>query len=171
MHGVTQRKGVNFMENIAVQYGITTPRIKVLAEKLFLEQNMGLQKRIEGWIEESEGYADKMIERYGLNKVQSTRKGYQLLYILNHLCPSLYHFHKRPDPMRYKGDTEGYNRASLMHTRENTQVELVSRDGTLIQTGIHYTDEEYDIFLGIVAPLRRKDDDNGKTGDSSVLPV
>lgn len=66
-------------------------------------------------------------------------RGHQLLYILNHLCPSLYHYHRAPDPSAFMGDIEGFNAAQRKHFLENTQVGFTDKDGTLLQEGVEYT--------------------------------
>lgn len=72
--------------------------------------------------------------------------GYRLLYVLNHLCPSLYHFHRQPDPKRFMGDMDGYNAAAQKHFLENTQAGLLDSDGTLIQEGVCYDAESFNAF-------------------------
>ena len=96
---------------------MSTRRVTDLAEKLQYKENERLLEKLPIWITESEPWARKMMDQYGPNGAQKDVDGYRLLYILNHLCPSLYHFHRQPDPKRFMGDMD----LSLIHISEPTR--------------------------------------------------
>lgn len=131
---------------------MSTKRVIELAQKLQHKENEHLIERLHDWVKQSAGYADMMMTRYGPNEAQKDANGYRLLYILNHYCPSLHHFHRAPDPMRFKGDIDGYNRAMEKHWCENTQAGLQDQDGTLLQEGVVYDTENLNAFLDAVRP-------------------
>lgn len=131
---------------------MSTKRVIDLANKLQHKENERLLEKLPIWITESEDWARKMMGRYGPNGAQKDIEGYRLLYILNHLCPSLYHFHRQPDPKRFMGDIDGYNAAAQKHFLENTQAGLLDSDGTLIQEGVHYDAENLNAFLSEARP-------------------
>lgn len=91
---------------------MSTKRAVDLAAKLQFAQNEGLRPRVVEWVKKSKAWATAMFNKYGPNQAQKDVDGYRLLYVLNHLCPSLYHFHKMPNPLRFQGDIDGYNRAA-----------------------------------------------------------
>lgn len=125
---------------------MSTKRAVELAEKLSLPQNAHLRPRAITWIEESRQWASMMIEKYGPNRAQKTHEGYQLLYVLNHLCPNLHHYHPMPNPRIIRIDVQEYNRKYRKYFTENTQAALTDDDGTLIQEGVEYTPESFDAF-------------------------
>ena len=129
-------------------------RVIEIAQKLHHKHNEYPRKRLAEWIEKSKDYAVMMIERYGFNNAQKTEEGYRLLFLMNHICPNLYHFHKKPNwtPM-CKEDWEEYNEEMSLHMMENSQAGFADADGNVIQDGIHYTNEEYYAFLQAIADL------------------
>lgn len=131
---------------------MSTKRVIDLADKLQYKENAYLLEKLPMWIEESEPWAVRMMEQRGPNNAQKDLEGYRLLYILNHFCPSLYHFHRQPDPRRFLGDVSGYNAAAQKHFLENTQVGLVDSNGTLIQEGVNYDVESLNAFLAAARP-------------------
>lgn len=65
-------------------------RVEQLLNKLLLKENRWILARLPMWIYESSQYAKIMEEKSG----SRTKAAYRVLYIMNHLCPSLHHFHK-----------------------------------------------------------------------------
>lgn len=126
---------------------MSTKRAVELAEKLQFSQNERLRPRVVEWVKQSEEWATGMFDKYGPNQAQKDVAGYRLLYILNHLCPSLHHFHKMPNPLRFRGDIDGYNRAAMKHWRENTQAGLQDQNGAIIQEGVQYDKENLEAFI------------------------
>ena len=138
-------------------------RVEDIARKLFLKENEYVRNRLSEWIEKSGEYADMMIRKYGFNKAQATRKGYQVLYLMNKICPILHHFKKMPSFKPWDKDSwDEYNRMSTEYTLENTQIGLVDESGKLLQEGVHYTDEEYDAFMVIVEEVLKEVNDGQK---------
>ena len=131
----------------------STKRVEDIAHKLMKKENARLIPAVRTWIEESGGWADTMLEKYGPNNVQKERKGFQLLYVLNHLCPSLHHFFPNPANQNWHGDIDGYNKASQRYFLENTQVGLKDVDGNTIQEGVNYDAMNFDRLCEIVAGL------------------
>lgn len=131
---------------------MSTKRATELADKLQYKENEHLLECLPIWISESKEWAENMMDRHGPNNAQKDLEGYRLLYILNHLCPSLHHFHRQPDPRRFMGDTDGYNKAAQKHFLENTQAGLMGSDGVLIQEGVCYDAESYNAFLSVARP-------------------
>lgn len=122
-------------------------RVLEIAEKLHLKENERVKNRLAEWIEGSEIYAYRMFEKYGFNNVHNTVESYRLLYILNHVCPNLYHFHKKPNWYpRGAAEMKEYNELLKLHTMENSQAGF-SENGILLQEGVHYTKEEYFAFI------------------------
>ena len=123
--------------------------------KLELPENKVLHPYIQKWVTDSKPYAsvmyEKMVQKHGAHGCPRSEKGYRLLYILNHLCPSLHHFCKAPDP-RLAGDIIEFNKAMSAHLSENTQAEIKDDAGNVIQKGVSYTDEEFDEFMAILQP-------------------
>lgn len=118
-----------------------------LASKLQYKENARLRIAVFTWANESKKWAKDMIAKYGPNEAQRDEAGFRLLYILNHYCPALHHFCKKPNPQRFKGDIEGYNRAMQKHWMENTQAGLRDKNGVLIQEGVEYNSESLVAFL------------------------
>lgn len=108
-----------------------TKRVVELAEKLAHEENAHLRSCIPQWIEDSEVWAETMVEMNSSSERTPSIEAYRLRYILNHLCPSLYHFHSR--------------RESTAHFRENTQVGIEIH-GYLVQQGVVFDAENFDAF-------------------------
>ncbi len=77
---------------------MSTKRAVQLASKLQHEENARLRLLVFAWAEESESWAKDMMSKYGPNNAQKDEAGFRLLYILNHYCPALHHFHRKPDP-------------------------------------------------------------------------
>lgn len=133
-------------------------RVVDIANKLTLKENAYIRSRLREWMEKSEEYADMMIEQYGFNAAQKTRKGYQVLFLMNKVCPSLHHFKKEPNFQPWDEDSwEEYNRMRQERMLENTQVGLVDENGVLLQDGVHYTDEEYDAFFEIAERILKEE--------------
>lgn len=125
-------------------------RVIDIAQKIHLKENKHIRERLPEWIEKSIDYADMMIERYGFNDVQDTKEGYRLLFILNHVCPGLYHFHKIPTwRPRCEEDMKEYNELIKLHTMENSQAGF-SEDGIILQEGVGYSKEEFEAFMNAV---------------------
>ena len=133
-------------------------RIQEIAEKISLKENAYIRSYLAEWIKESSNYADIMIQKYGFNKVQSTKKGYQVLFLMNKICPNLHHFKNRPNFTPWDKDSwEEYRKMSSEYMLENTQVGLVDENGVLLQDGVHYTDEEYDAFIEIAERILKEE--------------
>lgn len=126
-------------------------RVLEIAQKLKLKENSYPRSMLPTWIEKSKAYADMMIERYGFNNAQKTEEGYRLLYIMNHVCPNLYHFHKMPawSPKSLE-DWKEYQILVDMHYRENSQTRFIDAEGNVIQEGITYSTEEFDAFIDAI---------------------
>ena len=125
-------------------------RVIEIAQKIYLKENKHVRDRLPEWIEKSIGYADMMIERYGFNDVQNTKEGYRLLFILNHVCPNLHHFHKMPNwRPRCEADMKEYNELVKLHTMENSQAGF-SEGGIILQEGVGYSKEEFEAFINAV---------------------
>ncbi len=126
---------------------MSTKRAIQLASKLQYKENVRLRLQVFAWAEDSKCWAKDMMAKYGPNEAQKDGAGFQLLYILNHYCPALYHFHRKPDPLRFRGDMSGYNRAMQKHWLENTQAGFRDERGNLIQEGVEYSAESLSAFL------------------------
>ena len=133
---------------------MSTKRAIELARKLALPENERLVRLTGLNVRKSLSWAEDMMAKYGPNEAQKDVAGYRLMFVLNHLCPSLHHFHKQPDARRFKGDIEGFNRAAEKHFLENTQAGLVGEDGALIQEGVEYSQESWDAFLETLNEVR-----------------
>lgn len=126
-------------------------RVLEIAQKLKLKENAYPRSMLPVWIENSKAYADMMIERYGFNNAQKTEEGYRLLYIMNHVCPNLYHFHKIPTwTPKSAEDVKEFQILVGMHYRENSQAGFIDADGNTIQEGITYTTEEFNAFMDAI---------------------
>ena len=130
---------------------MSTKRAIELASKLQFEQNERLRAKIAVWVSESKDWASCMVKKYGLNEAQKDEEGYRLLYVLNHLCPSLHHFYPVPNPKRFGSDIAGYTWKMEKHFLENTQVGLQDENGLLIQEGVVYNAESFAAFLAEAA--------------------
>lgn len=131
---------------------MSTKRVIDLANKLQHPENKCLLQQVPKFVQDSIPWATHMMERYGPNESQRDLDGYRLLYILNHYCPSLHHFHPKPDPRRYAGDPEAYHDAAQKHYFENTQAALVDTDGSVLQEGVIYDTENLEAFLSTALP-------------------
>lgn len=132
-----------------------------LAQKLALPENARIRKYVPGWVEKSKAYAEMMMERYGPNEAQTCLEGYQVLYIMSHLCPNLHHFHRSLNPWVFRGDIDGFNRAFEKHMRENTQVGIVDSEGRLVQQGVTYTKETFEALVETLLPYMDGGNANG----------
>lgn len=126
---------------------MSTKRAVQLASKLQNEENARLRLQVFTWVEESKSWAKDMMAKYGPNEAQKDEAGFRLLYILNHYCPALYHFHRKPDPKRFGGDIPGCNQAMQKYWLENTQAGFRDERGNLIQEGVEYSAESLAAFL------------------------
>ena len=128
---------------------MSTKRAVQLASKLQHEENARLRLLVFAWAEESESWAKDMMSKYGPNNAQKDEAGFRLLYILNHYCPALHHFHRKPDPKRFGGDISGCNQAMQKYWLENTQAGFRDEWGNLIQEGVKYSAESLSAFLEV----------------------
>lgn len=129
-------------------------RVLEIAQKLHLKENEYTANRLAGWIEKSNGYADMMVENYGFNEVQSTKEGYRLLFIMNHVCPNLHHFCPKPNwQPKCEEDFKEWVASMDLYTRENSQAGFKDKDGCVVQEGIHYSKEEFDAFIEAIGDL------------------
>lgn len=119
-----------------------TKRVETLLAKCLLPENAYCLKLLPRWFEKSKSYAETMMQKYGPNKVQTGIREYQVLFVMNHLCPNLHHFHPMPNAQNFRGDSDGYNRAYEEYMKENTQAELKLRSG-VVQEGVHDTPAEF----------------------------
>lgn len=126
-----------------------TKRVIELANKLRLKENAYCAEHLPGWVHESTDWARKMLEQTPTNM---SYDGLRLQYILNHFCPNLHHFLRRPDPRAFKGDIGGYNWAYQKYFLENTHTGL-NKDGRLIQAGVNYDSENLIAFLDTAIPI------------------
>ena len=129
-------------------------RVLEIAKKIRLKENEYVKNHLSEWVEKSNDYADMMIECYGFNKVQDTREGYRLLFVMNKVCPNLYHFHKKPNWYpKCETDVRKWNELMGNHVRENSQAGFRDENGNVIQDGVHYTKEEFEAFIKAVNDL------------------
>lgn len=128
---------------------MSTMRVIELADKLHHKENERLLAKTLSWIDESAGWAKTMVQKCRFSDASKTFEGYRLLFVLNHLCPALYHFHKAPDAKVFKGDIDGLNRAMEKHFFENTQA-CISKNNGWIQEGVHYDAENFEAFCNEV---------------------
>ena len=84
---------------------MSTKRAVQLASKLQHEENARLRLLVFAWAEESESWAKDMMSKYGPNNAQKDEAGFRLLYILNHYCPALHHFHRSGSVATYPAAT------------------------------------------------------------------
>lgn len=131
---------------------MSTKRVIDLANKLQYPENQHLFQQVPKFVQNSIPWATHMMEKYGPNEAQKDLDGYRLLYILNHYCPNLHHFHPKPDPRRYGGNLAAYHDAAQKHYFENTQAALVDTDGAVLQEGVVYDAESLAAFLSTALP-------------------
>lgn len=127
-------------------------RVYQLAQKLNLPQNERLLQYVQNWVDKSEPWAEKMCKEklpnfssFSEKEKAEAIKRYRLRYILNHLCPSLYHFKKMPDPKMVS--MREYNRLMREHMMENSQAEFIDDDGTIIQNAVVLSGKEFDDLI------------------------
>lgn len=66
----------------------------------------------------------------------------QVRYVMNHLCPNLYHFYKNPTQKDFRLGPDVVNLMVHQHMCENTQATILNEEGSLFQDGVHDTHEE-----------------------------
>lgn len=125
-----------------------TKRVIELANKLRLKENAYCTEHLPGWVRESEDWARKMLEQTTTNM---SYDGLCLKYILNHLCPNLYHFVKIPNPRHCD-----YAKLIMRHNHENAQVTIHDDRGVIVQEGVNYDTENLKAFLDTAIPICRK---------------
>lgn len=64
-------------------------------------------------------------------------------YVMNHLCPNLYHFYRNPTQKDFRLGPDVVNLMVHQHVCENTQATILNEDGSLYQDGVHCTHEEF----------------------------
>lgn len=102
-------------------------RVEALLEKLYLPQNSYSYAKFPQWFADS---SDKGTEEE------------QVRYVMNHLCPNLYHFYKNPTQKDFRLGPDVVNLMVHQHMCENTQATILNEDGSLFQDGVHDTHEE-----------------------------
>lgn len=102
-------------------------RVEALLEKLYLPQNSYSYAKFPQWFADA---ADKGTEEE------------QVRYVMNHLCPNLYHFYKNPTQKDFRLGPDVVNLMVHQHMCENTQATILNEDGSLFQDGVHDTHEE-----------------------------
>lgn len=103
-------------------------RVEALLEKLYLPQNSYSYAKFPQWFADS---SDKGTEEE------------QVRYVMNHLCPNLYHFYKNPTQKDFRLGPDVVNLMVHQHMCENTQATILNEDGSLYQDGVHDTHEEF----------------------------
>lgn len=103
-------------------------RVETLLQKLYLPQNSYSYAKFPQWFEDA---ADKGTEEK------------QVRYVMNHLCPNLYHFYKNPTQKDFRLGPDVVNIMVRQHMCENTQATILNEDGSLYQDGVHDTHEEF----------------------------
>lgn len=97
-------------------------RVEALLEKLYLPQNSYSYAKFPQWFADA---ADKGTEEE------------QVRYVMNHLCPNLYHFYKNPTQKDFRLGPDVVNLMVHQHMCENTQATILNEDGSLFQDGVH----------------------------------
>lgn len=108
-------------------------RVEALLEKLYLPENSYCYAKFPQWFADA---ASRGSEEE------------QVRYVMNHLCPNLFHFYMVPTPSEYRLDVETVNTMLHNHMCENTQATILNEDGSIYQDGVHDTHEE----LSAIAP-------------------
>lgn len=103
-------------------------RVEALLEKLYLPQNSYSYARFPKWFADA---SDKGTEEE------------QVRYVMNHLCPNLYHFYKNPTQRDFRLGPDVVNLMVRQHMCENTQATILNEDGSIYQDGVHDTHEEF----------------------------
>lgn len=103
-------------------------RVEALLEKLYQPQNSYSYAKFPQWFADA---ADKGTEEE------------QVRYVMNHLCPNLYHFYKNPTQNNFRLGPDVVNIMVRQHMCENTQATILNEDGSLYQDGVHDTHEEF----------------------------
>lgn len=133
-----------------------TTRMFELASKLYIPDNEYCRGRLAGWISKALDYAAMMFKD---NEVQKDAEGYQVRFLMNHICPNLVHLCPKPrfiNSGNHNEDMAEFNRMSSAYQMENTQAGFSSGDTHIvIQDGLHYTSAELARFMEIVTPLLR----------------
>ena len=124
-------------------------RAEVLAKKILLPQNQPLHHFAPKWVADSLQWGMRQVgkthpEAHG-NQYEELVKRYRLKYVLNHLCPSLYHFFPSPQKMLpFQGQD-----IATKYQMENSQAEFTDWNGNVTQKGAIYSGEEFDKLLSI----------------------
>lgn len=103
-------------------------RVEALLEKLYLPQNSYSYAKFPQWFADA---ADKGTEEE------------QVRYVMNHLCPNLYHFYENPTQRDFRLGPDVVNIMVRQHMCENTQATILNEDGSLYQDGVHDTHKEF----------------------------
>lgn len=117
-----------------------------LAQKLILPENAHLLSQLPVLASESDVYAERMMEEVGSLEGFLCKESYQLYYLLSHVCPSLYHFQRKPDPWEGEVDKEQL----LQYIKENPPDTFYNESGRIEQFGVVYTKESYDVFWSVI---------------------
>lgn len=120
-------------------------RVEQLLNKLLLKENKWMLPHLPIWIYESKQYSKMMMDRY--RDSEKGEAGYRVLYIMNHVCPNLHHFHKAPKLSSCFNNVNEYNRSSKLHIMENSQAKFCDHNGSVIQNGVEYTSVELDKII------------------------
>lgn len=91
-------------------------RVEALLEKLYLPENSYCYAKFPQWFADA---ASRGSEEE------------QVRYVMNHLCPNLFHFYMVPTPSEYRLDVETVNTMLHNHMCENTQATILNEDGLL----------------------------------------
>lgn len=122
-----------------------TVRMQQLLKKLDHPKNARAKAMLPGWLEKSKDYAAMMQNKY--NSTQS-EESLRVLYICNHLCPSLVHLRAKPHPpcpsyvRREPEAIKEYTDLLFQYEYENTQAGIRDKDGKLLIHGVHHTADE-----------------------------
>ena len=106
-------------------------RVEALLEKLYLPENSYCYAKFPQWFADA---ASRGSEEE------------QVRYVMNHLCPNLFHFYMVPTPSEYRLGSDVVNTMLRNHMCENTQATILNEDGSIYQDGVHDTHEEFQLL-------------------------
>lgn len=106
-------------------------RVEALLEKLYLPENSYCYAKFPQWFADA---ASRGSEEE------------QVRYVINHLCPNLFHFYMVPTPSEYRLGSDVVNTMLHNHMCENTQATILNEDGSIYQDGVHDTHEEFQLL-------------------------
>lgn len=106
-------------------------RVEALLEKLYLPENAYCYRKFPQWFTDA---------------AKRGSEEEQVRYLMNHLCPNLFHFYTTPSPSDYRLGTDMVNTILRNHMCENTQATIMNADNSIYQDGVHDTHEEFQLL-------------------------